>query len=121
MSIEETIDILQGIKDGTACLMKDMPKRGELAIDMAIDSLSEQRWTLCSERLPETDKWRTEYLVTINRGYEDNVKLGTTCMYWENTTVRKKPVSRWIWRDGLSPWEVVAWREMPKPYNGEIE
>ena len=46
MSIEEAIDILQDIKNRTACLMKVMPtKKRETAIDMAIDALSEQHHT----------------------------------------------------------------------------
>lgn len=43
MNTEEVIDILQGIKDGTACLMKNMPQRGETAIDTAIDIISKHR------------------------------------------------------------------------------
>lgn len=79
---------------------------------------SEQRWIPCSERLPKTDNWRTEYMVTCDRGYEEDTKLETTCMSWENTTVRGKPVSRWIWHDRLSPWKVVAWMEKPEPWKG---
>ena len=79
----------------------------------------EQRWIPCSERLPKTDNWRTEYIVTYDRGYKEDAELKTTCMSWENTIVRGKPVSRWIWHDRLSPWKVVAWMPLPKPYEME--
>lgn len=79
---------------------------------------SEQRWILVTERLPQTEDWRTEYIVTYRYGYKDLIS-DTTCMSWENTTVRGKPVSRWIWHGALSPWKVVAWMEKPKPWEGE--
>lgn len=41
MTNEKAIDILKGIKDGTACLMPNMPEDGEKAIDMAIRALKQ--------------------------------------------------------------------------------
>lgn len=82
------------------------------------EAQSEQHWILCSERLPETEEWRTEYLVTADCGYDKPIPK-TLCMDWENTTVRGKPVSRWIWRDCLSPYKVIAWAEKPEPWEGE--
>ena len=69
-------------------------------------------WIPCSERLPKTDTWRTTYIVTTDNGI-------VTAMEWENTTVRGKSTSRWIWHDRLSPWGVIAWMPMPAPWKGE--
>ena len=71
----------------------------------------QDRWIPVTERLPETDrdKWHTEFIVTT----EDGKVLS---MDWENTIVRNKPVSRWIWRGRLAPWRVIAWRPLPAPY-----
>jgi hypothetical protein len=74
----------------------------------------EPHWIPVTERLPETDKWRTTYLVTTDNGI-------VTAMEWENTTVRGKSTSRWVWHDRLSPWKVLAWRELPEPYKGVTE
>ena len=84
------------------------------AFDLAISALKKQeqdRWIPVTERLPETDrdKWHTEFIVTT----EDGKVLS---MDWENTIVRNKPVSRWIWRGRLAPWRVIAWRPLPAPY-----
>jgi hypothetical protein len=75
---------------------------------------AEPHWIPVTERLPETDKWRTTYLVTTDNGI-------VTAMEWENTTVRGKSTSRWVWHDRLSPWKVLAWRELPEPYKGVTE
>lgn len=97
MSIEETIDILQGIKDGTACLMKDMPRRGEIAIDMAIDALSKQQWTPCSEKLPE-------------------VKQKVLVQYADGSMATKRCNDaghlQWFYANA------VAWRPAPEPWKG---
>ena len=106
---------------------KEMPFETDICVSMLMEIDKQptiqpkQRWIPCSERLPKTDNWRTEYIVTYDRGYKEDAELKTTCMSWENTIVRGKPVSRWIWNDRLSPWKVVAWREMLEPYNGGIE
>jgi hypothetical protein len=69
----------------------------------------ETHWIPVTERLPETDKWRTTYLVTTDNGI-------VTAMEWENTTVRGKSTSRWVWHDRLSPWKVIAWKPLPELY-----
>lgn len=100
MNIEETIDILQGIKDGTACLMKDMPRRGEIAIDIAINALSEQRWIPCNERLPE-------------------VKQKVLVQYADGSMATKRCNDA-----GHLPWfyaNAVAWRPAPEPWKGDIK
>ena len=78
------------------------------AFDEYVDS-NEPHWIPVTERLPETDKWRTTYIVTTNTGI-------VTAMEWENTVIRGKSVSRWIWHDRLSPWGVTAWMQKPEPY-----
>lgn len=69
----------------------------------------EPHWIPVTEKLPETDKWRTTYIVTTDTGT-------VTVMEWENTVVRGKSVSRWIWQCRLSPWGVTAWMPLPEPY-----
>ena len=100
MNIKEAIDILQGIKDGTACLMKDMPKRGEIAIDMAINALSRQRWIPCSERLPE-------------------VKQKVLVQYADGSMATKRCNDaghlQWFYANA------VAWAPAPKPWKGGTE
>ena len=100
MSIEEVIDILQGIKDGTACLMKDMPRRGEIAIDMAINVLSKQQWVPCSERLPE-------------------VKQKVLVQYADGSMATKRCNDaghlQWFYANA------VAWMPAPEPYQPQKE
>lgn len=73
------------------------------------------KWIPVSERLPKTNGWR----MTFNVTYEQGGKYHVTSMEWENTTVRGKSVSRWIWKDKLSPWHVVAWMPLPEAWKGE--
>lgn len=83
------------------------------ALDMAIKALeNESDWIPCSERLPKTDKWRTTFNVTTETG-------NVTSMDWENTIVRGKLVSRWIWKDRIAPWKIVAWMSLPKAWKEE--
>jgi hypothetical protein len=67
------------------------------------------QWIPVSERPPKTDNWRTAFNVTTKQGK-------VMPMEWENTTVRGKPVSRWIWNDRIAPWEVIAWMPLPEKY-----
>lgn len=100
MNTEEAIDILQGIKDGTACLMKDMPKRGEIAIDMAINTLSKQQWIPCSERLPE-------------------VKQKVLVQYADGSMATKRCNDaghlQWFYANA------VAWKPAPEPWEGDAK
>ena len=79
----------------------------------------ELHWTSCSERLPETEAWRTDFLVTVTCDVWE--KPSTMVAVWENTTVRNKPVSRWLWKDRLFPssWKIEAWSPLPEPWKGE--
>lgn len=59
MITEKIIDILKGIKDGTACLMPNMPEDGEKAIDIAIKAVEhpEPHWHPVSEQPQEEDDY----------------------------------------------------------------
>ena len=78
-------------------------------------------WILCSERLPETDRMWTKYLVTTICDTWENPK--TMAMDWENTTVYGEKTSRWKWNGKLLPkgWNVIAWMPLPEPYQGGKE
>lgn len=53
-----------------------------------------------------------EFAVTI-----DSNGRKTMVMDFVYETVRGKEVSRWKWRDRISPWEVIAWHKLPEPYH----
>ena len=53
----------------------------------------------------------TNFQVTVNTN-----KLTTLVMNFEYTTIRGKDVARWKWNDRISPWEVIAWKPLSKPY-----
>lgn len=59
MNKEKVIDILKGIKDGTACLMPNMPEDGEKAIDIAIKAVEqpEQHWIPVGQDLPKIGEY----------------------------------------------------------------
>ena len=69
-------------------------------------------WIPCSERLPSKEESGIMLQVTIPQ-YNGNK---TVAMKYEYTTIRGKEVSRWIWNDRISPWEVLAWKPMSEPY-----
>lgn len=78
------------------------------------------QWIPVSERLPETTEWRTDYLVSVFCEYW-NPSIVTMVATWENTTIRGKAVSRWLWKDRLfiDTWKVIGWAEFPEPYSGD--
>lgn len=79
------------------------------------------RWIPVTERLPERRKYRTTFLATVScESWKNNETL---VVEWENTTVRGKDVSRWIWNDRLFPeeWEIIAWQPLPAPYRPATE
>ena len=73
----------------------------------------EHRWIPVTERLPETREYRTTFLATVSCEFWKNNK--TLVVEWENTTIRGKDASRWIWNDRLFPkeWEIIAWQPLP--------
>ena len=107
MTKEKVIDILKGIKDGTACLMPNMPEDGEKAIDIAIKAVeqSEPHWIPCSERLPDKEG---DYLVTDNAGGMKTIDVDTLLHYDDSG----EP----FWCYSQNP---VAWRELPVPFGEE--
>lgn len=54
-----------------------------------------------------------EFAVTI-----DSNRIETMVMEFVYETVRGKEVARWKWKDRISPWKVIAWHKLPKPYRG---
>ena len=81
----------------------------------------DRRWIPVTERLPETREYRTVFLATVSCEFWKNNE--TLVVEWENTTVRGKDVSRWIWNDRLFPgeWEIIAWQPLPSPYKPAAE
>lgn len=78
--------------------------------------MSEIKWVRCTKTTPQTTvKGCKEYLATVT--CETWKKPKTMCVEWENTTVRGKDASRWLWNGRIFPscWEIVAWAEMPEP------
>lgn len=57
---------------------------------------------------------RVSYLVTV-------INSQVVEMDWRCTSVRGKIVHRWEWNGRLSPWEIIAWAEMPEAYKQEAE
>lgn len=87
-----------------------MPEHMDLEYEgVKLDFHCRPMWIPVSERLPKTDNWRTTFNVTTKQGK-------VMSMEWENATVRGKSVSRWVWIDRISPWEVIAWMPLPEPY-----
>lgn len=74
-------------------------------------------WIPISERLPDVPN---EYNVSVHCDtWEKDMAM---CATWENTTVRGKDVSRWIWNGRIFPsyWKITAWMPLPEPYK-EVE
>lgn len=74
-------------------------------------------WNLCSNKMPPEPAKRGDrikYLVTVNAN-----KPTTLFMEYVKTTVRGKIVCRWEWNGRISPWEVIAWTEMPSPFTSD--
>lgn len=122
MTNEEAI---QGLLNVKAQMAEESPSTE--AIDLAVkaldgfaDGVEEGKqlanvWIPVTERLPKTEKW------PFFRWFITTTADGCVIpMAWENTTVRGKAVSRWIYQGRISPWEVIAWMPLPKPYK-EVE
>lgn len=107
MTKEKVIDILKGIKDGSACLMPNMPEDGEKAIDIAIKAVeqSEPHWIPVAERLPDKEG---DYLVTDDAGGVKTIDVDTLLHYDDSG----EP----FWCYSQNP---VAWRELPVPFGEE--
>lgn len=115
------------LEDLKAHCERTIEPNGKIAFDMTskvyqehamvlalINEHEKNRWIPVTERLPETEKRLTWFITTTRHG-------DVIPMQWENTTVRGKDVSRWVWQGRISPWEVIAWMPLPKPFKeGEI-
>ena len=98
--------------DYTGLAVEDVKKVTDEVVKELKQLPSAMKWIPANKELPKTDKWRTTFNVTTDTGI-------VTSMDWENTIVRGKPVSRWIWQGKIAPWEVVAWMELPEPWKPE--
>lgn len=71
-----------------------------------IPTIDEPQWVPCSERLPEESG---KYLVTVLDG------IGR-----RTTTAPYHPLSKsWTLTGRMTYWKVVAWMELPEPWEGE--
>ena len=113
MTREKVIDILKGIKDGTACLMPNMPEDGEKAIDIAIKAVEqfEPHWIPVTERLPESKEEDLEY-PTVIIDLDGQVALGC---YYEST--REWGMGEYFDQKCFP----IAWMPLPEPYKGVTE
>ena len=84
MTTEKVIDILKGIKDGTACLMPNMPEDGEKTIDIAIKAVeqSEPHWHPVSEQPQEED----DYLLLTYEKYKHGTFKRIIIGAWNSAT-----------------------------------
>lgn len=71
------------------------------ALDMAIEALSEQKWTPCCERLPKNVK---EVLVCFQNGWIDIASYRANRICWK------------LDGDFANCGDIVAWMPLPKPY-----
>ena len=117
MTKEKVIDILKGIKDGTAWLMPNMPEDGEKAIDIAIKVVEhpEPHWIPVTESPKEEEK---SYWVCLEGG-------GQCQCRWTNDVygLGANEWSKWGWKKVDLPQysKVVAYMPLPEPYKGVTE
>jgi len=104
MTKEKVIDILKGIKDGTAWLIPNIAEDGEKAIDIAIKAVEhhEPHWIPVTERLPEVGE-----SVLICDAY------GDICIGHRTRSGYYFPD---FCEDKIK--DVRAWEELPEPYKG---
>lgn len=107
MTNEEAIEELMYLKHHERA---DSPP--DKALDMAIESLKQNQWIPCSERLPEVGK---EVLVTV----WDGVKIAHFNIRWADGE------QEWCFEEfdlnGEDFNDVKAWCELPEPYEGRTE
>lgn len=117
MTKEKVIDILKGIKDGTACLMPNMPEDGEKAIDMAIEALGkpEPHWIPVTEDC-ECDLMDNEEVLVFQKDGTISGQIRHAMFYDFNG--KKKFVT---WEEGMTIYHVVAYMPLPEPYKGVTE
>ena len=76
-----------------------------VALDMAIEALSEPHWIPISERLPNDQELVN---VTVVDDHGDNE--------WRYTTTAWRSYDMWVSDNELVMGTVVAWAPLPKPY-----
>ena len=108
MTKEKVIDILKGIKDGTAWLMPNIAEDGEKAIDIAIKAVEhpEPHWIPVTK---DTPKEANTYMCTCS----DAGRRIVTPVKWQPRT------KTWNLTGARAYWKVIAWMPMPAPWKGE--
>ena len=108
MTKEKVIDILKGIKDGTAWLMPNIAEDGEKAIDIAIKAVEhpEPHWIPVTK---DTPKEANTYMCTCS----DAGRRIVTPVKWQPRT------KTWNLTRAKAYWKVIAWMPMPAPWKGE--
>ncbi len=114
--IDEIIEIINELaeeykgKDCSKCSRRSWYQKGYS------DAEKNNGWIPCSERLPSKEECGAygskEFQVTIPQSCRNK----TISMHFAYETVRGKEVARWKWRGSISPWEVIAWKNLDAPY-----
>ena len=106
---DEAIKVLDDLK-----VKIDIPKSAvtqrnrNIALDMAIQAIEEQRWIPVSERLPKKTGW---YFITF-KVYGGDYAVSEMCYrkpenYWTDKDISKK-----VFDNN----DVLAWKPLPQPY-----
>ena len=64
----------------------------------------------------ECNNWRKTFQATIYQGAGEELYTTTVVLQYEYTMVRGKEVSRWLFKDKISPWQPIAWKPLDEPY-----
>lgn len=124
MSISEQINELRELAGGSPNYWKVLDEAAD-----TIEALSAKLQAANMERSAEDcGRWITDRVPTKEEcgdsflGKEfavtvDANGIKTLAMDFIYETVRGKEVSRWKWMGRISPWKVIAWRELPEPYH----
>lgn len=119
MTHKEAIHILDGFD-----LRNNADKYGLEALDMACDALEKQishkdSWHKYPDEKPNlVDRdfaYSGNYIVTVLTGNKrETLEAG-----YERIMKRGKREERWVSHGRILSWPVLAWRELPEPWEGE--
>lgn len=115
MTKEKVIDILKGIKDGTAWLMPNIAEDGEKAIDIAIKAVEhpESHWIPVTERLPKDNRQVLVYARSVHYALAKYDEMRNA-----DGTYKKQWVTFDAWKPLYTIKEVIAWMPLPEHYRG---